>query len=178
MSWDKGIKDRSAQGHCSQCCAIEIYSNKFTRGHRSTYISDTPWAIILPFSWNAGSCLAAPLEALVDKNTVTTMTLKIWVHNENSDFMSRKKGWWLETASYCSWDCSFFDIIASVLYRVVHLWLSISYCQQKWFSKSSILYISHWTYWFWFSCFTTTDSKPIFGYYCFRRKQFEVNHQV
>ena len=123
--------------------------------------SDTPWAIILPFSWNAGSCLAAPFEALVDKSTVTTMTLKIWVHNENSDFMSRKKGWWLETASYCSWDCSFFDIIASVLYRVVHLRLSISKCQQKWFSKSSILYISHWTYWVWLSCFTTRDPKPM-----------------
>ena len=95
---------------------------------------------VLPFSWNAGSCLAAPLEALVDKSAVTTMTLKIWVHNEYSDFMSRKKGWWLETASYCSWDCSFFDIIASVLYRVVRLRFSISYCQQKkWLNKSSIL---------------------------------------
>ena len=32
----------------------------------------------LPFSWNtAGSFLMAPLEGLLDKNTVTKMTLKI-----------------------------------------------------------------------------------------------------
>ena len=137
---------------------------------------------ILPFSWNAGSCLAAPLEALVDKSAVTTMTLKIWVHNENSDFMSRKKGWWLETASYCSWDCSFFDIIASVLYKVVRLRLSISYCQvaQFCFIKSLNLlvlvqlfdYKTKICYDFWkLHCVPS-----FFSCCCFRRKQFEVNH--
>jgi hypothetical protein len=140
------LTDHFSQGHPSQCCAIRICSVWLSIQTDLPGVIDNfitiPWANILPFSWNAGSCFAAPLEVLVDKSAVTTMTLKIWVHNENSDFMSgRKKGWWLETASYCSWDCSFFDIIASVLYRVVRLRLSISYCQwKKWSDWAKALF--------------------------------------
>ena len=71
----------------------------------------------LPFSWNASSFLGSPFEGLDDRKAVTTMTLKIWVHNENSDFMFWKE--WLETASYCSLYCSFLDIfIAFLLLRL------------------------------------------------------------